>query len=53
MNALKNKPLKVKKTSPVGTAKDSDANGHAIKLKGITDAERQKLKIPSYTYLLP
>ncbi len=52
MKALDNKPLLM-----ITTSSKEDAGGcvaaHAIKLKAITSAERQSLRISSYQYLLP
>lgn len=53
MNALKNKPMLLKQVSSSKTGKGSDVNCNTIKLKSITNADRQKLRIPSYSYLLP
>lgn len=33
--------------------KRSDKNQQGITLRGISDAERQQLRIPSYHYILP
>lgn len=35
------------------TRNKSDKNRTTITLRGISDAERQRLRIPSYRYLLP
>lgn len=53
MNALKNKPMQMKEVSSGGTGNGPDVNCRTIKLRGITDTERQILRIPSYSYLIP
>lgn len=53
MNALENKPMLMKTSSSNGTGKVSGVTCHTIKLRGVTSADRQKLRIPSYSYLLP
>lgn len=36
-----------------GRKNTTTAPTQAIKLKAVTDAERQRLRIPSYQYILP
>lgn len=53
MKALKNKPLPMVAESTKGCSKTSHLSGNVIKIKAITDADRQQLRISAYQYLLP
>lgn len=57
MKKFADKPIFVELTSSkksgAASGAASDVSGTAIKLKAVTPEERQRLRIPSYQYLLP
>lgn len=53
MRTVKDKPIQIKSTSSKKNDVASVASDHTIKLKAVTDADRQRLRISSYQYLLP
>lgn len=53
MKALINKPVLMDSIPNKRNGKGVDVPNNVIKLRTITNAERQQLRIPSYKYLLP
>ena len=53
MGILRDKPLSKPATTTKESGKMAHIPAHAIKLKVVTTAERQRLRISSYQYLLP
>lgn len=53
MKALANKPSPKDTVSAKRNGTKSDVDMRAIKLKAVTAADRQRLRIPSYQYILP
>ncbi len=53
MKAFKNKYLFKRAVSKNGCTKISNASTNTIKIRPLTEDDRQKLRISSYQYLLP
>lgn len=53
MKTIKDKPLLTSIASVDRSGKDINVQRHVIKLREVTSLERQRLRIPSYQYLLP
>ncbi len=54
MKVSKKTSLSIARMTQDGGRKNiTTAHTPAIKLKAVTDAERQRLRIPSYQYILP
>jgi hypothetical protein len=53
MKVIKKSTLRVRTNTKVGSSDAAALKQPIIRLKEITDLDRQKLRIPTYQYLLP
>lgn len=53
MKALYDKPIFIDSISSKRNGKGGSLSNNLIKLRTVTDSERQQLRIPTYKYILP